>query len=310
MSEKKIRKKYHDKIDFKLDLPDTNNKKEKARQSAKNTRQRKKAYIESLEQKVAQLTAQLNQNKKVESKPSLMQLMEQFLIDRKQQFDMLEKAYQEENEASIKVITNSLRFKYGISGQGRLMAINKVFELLIDLLLPMHMRYLFWVASEDVDIFKRERQSGEFYSFDMSDSQINCLNSFGLDDDQILKIQNMQQTIQEQRSHYDNLIIEIYKIQQSIIKESEKCQTIVDEIWDVLEPKQAAGQGKFILQKQSRIEQFREKKVYPDCVILTLQKRAKEEIQRQQQYSYFDMKKEQKQEELGLNNYFQAEYNN
>ena len=49
MSEKKIRKKYHDKIDFKLDLPDTNNKKEKARQSAKNTRQRKKAYIESLE---------------------------------------------------------------------------------------------------------------------------------------------------------------------------------------------------------------------------------------------------------------------
>ncbi|CAD8151029.1 unnamed protein product [Paramecium pentaurelia] len=243
MSEKKIRKKYHDKIDFKLDLPDTNNKKEKARQSAKNTRQRKKAYIESLEQKceVAQLTAQLNQNKKVESKPSLMQLMEQFLIDRKQQFDMLEKAYQEGNEASIKVITNSLRFKYGISGQGRLMAINKVFELLIDLLLPMHMRYLFWVASEDVDIFKRERQSGEFYSFDMSDSQINCLNSFGLDDDQILKIQNMQQIIQEQRSHYDNLIIEIYKIQQSIIKESEKCQTIVDEIWDVLEPKQAAG---------------------------------------------------------------------
>ncbi|CAD8153697.1 unnamed protein product [Paramecium octaurelia] len=241
MSEKKIRKKYHDKIDFKLDLPDTNNKKEKARQSAKNTRQRKKAYIDSLEQKVAQLTAQLNQNKKVESKPSLMQLMEQFLIDRKQQFDMLEKAYQEGNEANIKVITNSLRFKYGISGQGRLMAINKVFELLIDLLLPMHMRYLFWVASEDVDIFKRERQSSEFYSFDMSDSQINCLNSFGLDDDQILKIQNMQQTIQEQRSHYDNLIIEIYKIQQSIIKESEKCQTIVDEIWDVLEPKQAAG---------------------------------------------------------------------
>ncbi|CAK91527.1 unnamed protein product (macronuclear) [Paramecium tetraurelia] len=249
MSEKKIRKKYHDKIDFKLDLPDTNNKKEKARQSAKNTRQRKKAYIDSLEQKVlnqqkcevAQLTAQLNQNKKVESKPSLMQLMEQFLLDRKQQFDMLEKAYQEGNEANIKVITNSLRFKYGISGQGRLMAINKVFELLIDLLLPMHMRYLFWVASEDVDIFKRERQSSEFYSFDMSDSQINCLNSFGLDDDQILKIQNMQQTIQEQRSHYDNLIIEIYKIQQSIVKESEKCQTIVDEIWDVLEPKQAAG---------------------------------------------------------------------
>ncbi|CAD8045270.1 unnamed protein product [Paramecium primaurelia] len=308
MSEKKIRKKYHDKIDFKLDLPDTNNKKEKARQSAKNTRQRKKAYIESLEQKVTQLTAQLNQNKKVESKPSLMQLMEQFLIDRKQQFDMLEKAYQEGNEANIKVITNSLRFKYGISGQGRLMAINKVCELLIDLLLPMHMRYLFWVASENVDIFKRERQSSEFYSFDMSDSQINCLNSFGLDDDQILKIQNMQLIIQEQRSNYDNLIIEIYKIQQSIVKESEKCQTIVDEIWDVLEPKQAAGL--LITLDKSRIEQFREKKVYPDCVILTLQKRAKEEIQRQQQFSYFEMKKEQKQEELGLNNYFLGDYNN
>lgn len=37
--------------------------------------------------------------------------------------------------------------------------------MLIDLLLPMHMRYLFWVASEgiiflyiiDVDIFKREK---------------------------------------------------------------------------------------------------------------------------------------------------------
>lgn len=31
MSEKKIRKKYHDKIDIKLELPDTDNKKEKAR---------------------------------------------------------------------------------------------------------------------------------------------------------------------------------------------------------------------------------------------------------------------------------------
>lgn len=49
MSEKKIRKKYFDKIDFKLDLPETDNKKEKARLSAKNTRERRKAYIESLE---------------------------------------------------------------------------------------------------------------------------------------------------------------------------------------------------------------------------------------------------------------------
>lgn len=61
---------------------------------------------------------------------------------------MLEKAYEENNEANIQVITNSLRFKYGIAGQGRIKAINKLCDMLIDLLLPMHMRYLFWVASE------------------------------------------------------------------------------------------------------------------------------------------------------------------
>ena len=69
-------------------------------------------------------------------------------MDRKQQFDMLESAVQENNEANINVITNSLRFKYGIAGQGRLAAINKLCDMLVDLLLPMHMRYLFWVASE------------------------------------------------------------------------------------------------------------------------------------------------------------------
>ncbi|CAD8062418.1 unnamed protein product [Paramecium sonneborni] len=256
---------------------------------------------------VAQLTGQINQNKRIDQKPSLMSLMEQFLIDRKQQFDMLEKAYQENNEANIKVITNSLRFKYGIAGQGRQMAINKLCDMLVELLLPMHMRYLFWVASEDLDIFNRERQSGEFQSNDMSDSQLNCLNSFGLDDEQILKIQNMQSSIQEQRQYYDNLILEIFKIQNWITKESQKCQQIADEIWDILEPKQAAGL--LISLDKNRTEQFKEKKVYPDCVLLTLQKKAKQQIQRKQS-TYFEMKRQNKQEELEMQNYFQQDFIN
>lgn len=52
---KNIRKNYVSKTGIKLELPNTADRRERARQSAVNTRIRRKAYIEQLEQKVCSL---------------------------------------------------------------------------------------------------------------------------------------------------------------------------------------------------------------------------------------------------------------
>ncbi|KAM3142350.1 hypothetical protein pb186bvf_005507 [Paramecium bursaria] len=258
MKNKKIRKTYSEKMpEISIPLPDISDKKEKAKISAQNTRKRRKAYIQKLEQQVENLQQQL---KKYQVAPQ-QSMFAQFLAERKYLFDKLEQAFKDNQQMDIKIMVDTLRFNYGIAGVGRMKAIDHYCNQLIDSLLPMHMRYLFWVAAENCDVFQNNMIQHE-YSFDNQDSQVNCFKSFGLDEEQTIKIQQLQQKIQFQRQAYDDLIVEIFKINNKIKKEGEQCQAIVDEIRQILTIEQSA---EFLITlDKTRLEQLKAKKVYPD----------------------------------------------
>ena len=53
----------------------------------------------------------------------------------------------------------------GATGKERISAINYNFKQIFDILIPVHMKYLLWVASESKDLFKLKTSalSGNFF---------------------------------------------------------------------------------------------------------------------------------------------------
>lgn len=68
---------------------------------------------------------------------------------RMQLFDKLEKMIQSEtDENEINLLIDSLRLRLGATGKERVNAINFFFRQIVDLLIPVHMKYLLWIACE------------------------------------------------------------------------------------------------------------------------------------------------------------------
>lgn len=76
--------------------------------------------------------------------------MNNFVTGKQQLFDRLEKVVQTGDETEINMLIDSLRLRLGATGKERINAINYFFKQVIDLLMPVHMKYLLWVATEGI----------------------------------------------------------------------------------------------------------------------------------------------------------------
>jgi hypothetical protein len=74
--------------------------------------------------------------------------MNNFVTGKQQLFERLEKVIQGGDDTEINLLIDSLRLRLGATGKERVNAINYFFRQVIDLLMPVHMKYLLWVATE------------------------------------------------------------------------------------------------------------------------------------------------------------------
>jgi len=75
--------------------------------------------------------------------------MNSLITGRMQLFEKLEKMVNsgcDENE--INLLIDSLRLRLGATGKERVNALNFFFKQIVDILIPVHMKYLLWVACE------------------------------------------------------------------------------------------------------------------------------------------------------------------
>jgi hypothetical protein len=79
-------------------------------------------------------------------------------VNGKQQlFEKLEKMLNAGNdEQEISLLIDSLRLRLGATGKERISAINFFFKQVVELLIPVHMKYLLWAASEGKDLFSNK----------------------------------------------------------------------------------------------------------------------------------------------------------
>lgn len=144
----------------------TQARRERNRESARQSRKRKKNFVQSLEEKVRELEAEVKRQRIIiESQKSMARMtkysqvesMTQLIEGRKMQYEKLH--YLLENESSHDDIENQidvLNIRHGSFGKERKILLNSFFKNAIDNMLPDYAKYLMH-ASEIVEEREEDR---------------------------------------------------------------------------------------------------------------------------------------------------------
>lgn len=129
----------------------------KNRESARNTRQKKKKQLEYLEKRVAELTEEvetLRQETKTSEEYANGEITKKYKSDKQKLYDRLEELLQKEDaEAEIQQIVETLRVRLGASGVERQGYIEYLIRQISDIALPNQVKILLNQGSNKSNYF-------------------------------------------------------------------------------------------------------------------------------------------------------------
>jgi len=254
------------------------------RESARNSRKRKKVYIELLEKKVEHLTQELNATKKQlelnsnnMNKMSMQTKLMNGLVQGKQQlFDKLEKMLQANvDESEVNLLIDSLRLRLGATGRERVNAINYFFKQVYDILIPVHMKYLLWIASEGKDLFSGKTTTlmgtlpPNLISADLKNDTTDYWNALvtqvNLTDSQKNHILKYRKKLVQEKTKFETLLNSLNQTRKQILKQANSIQNVIDDFRNILTPTQV---GKFLimLDKERNRKEFSAEKLWQNFI--------------------------------------------
>jgi len=262
------------------DMEKINVKLARNRESARNSRKRKKIYIDLLERKVDQLTKELDTTKKqldlntdnLNKICFKSKLMNTLINGRMQLFERLEKMLNGKvDETEINLLIDSLRLRLGANGKERVEAINYFFKQIIEILIPVHMKYLLWVASEGKDLFNHPQthinnSMGNLSSPSENDIDNNgywneLLTQVSLTQPQKKNIVKYRKKLIQEKQKFVGLINGLNVTRKAILKQANSLQNVIDDFRNILSPVQVA---KFLtmLDKERNRKEFTAEKLW------------------------------------------------
>ncbi|KAL4443202.1 hypothetical protein ABPG74_002269 [Tetrahymena malaccensis] len=246
---------------------DDERKKKKSQLSAQLTRKRRKLYIQLLEKKVKQLGDELDQAKlkisSIEQNQKQRQnseIMTQLLQERQKLFDKLEEKIKEKDDLEIQYIMDSLRLRLGLSGKTRNQALYSFYDEIVKLIMPFHMKYLIWIATENLDIFQTDKET------DSTDSGVWFQNN-GMTEQQI---QEIRQKILESKKDYDDILHQLDFLKQKMQQKNEFAQNFIDDLRNFFPPINIA---KFLVDLDKKRNLYERNNLYPDSYWQQLQQK-------------------------------------
>ncbi|KAL4467063.1 hypothetical protein ABPG74_010660 [Tetrahymena malaccensis] len=222
-----------------------NQKLARNRESARNSRKRKKIYIELLETKVATISEELEKTKRVlETNNQYLnklsfqtQILNGFIFGRQQLYEKIEKAIQsqaEENE--INLMLDSLRFRLGAAGKERITAVNYFFKQILDICVPTHYRYLLWSSQEALDMFNEEGSDAD----QRAPWRQELMNTISLSEQQKKQMQKFKKRFTSEKQKLDELIEGLNQMKKQIQTKTQNVENIIDDMRNVFTPIQNA----------------------------------------------------------------------
>ncbi|CAK57350.1 unnamed protein product (macronuclear) [Paramecium tetraurelia] len=214
----------------------------KNRESAKNSRARKKIYYELLETKVKELQDELdkvkesnrNQTKYTEICNKFQEKFQTFLDQQQQLFDKLETCLlKNKDNFEIAMVLDALRYRTNSNSQERNDAARQYFDSMVEVCLPIQTKYLIYALEQDKDFFAQQPEYQRSYISDYTDWMKDVFKKTEIKPEQIVKVKRMKSKLQSVRNTISDhsSSIQNIKVQLKIIQgEANK----VDQMWEQL----------------------------------------------------------------------------
>ncbi|CAD8169242.1 unnamed protein product [Paramecium octaurelia] len=211
----------------------------KNRESARNSRKRKKIYLELLENKVTKLSEQLDLFKDVNDKTySLAQNLQIKLTQKKEQdqtkcilFNNLQTSLTNTaSEANVDSIIDSLNKKFGSASQERQFLIDHYARQINENCLAPFCNYIIQIAKKQDDIFSQNEQN----------MNLNLLSQLKLADKQKQILLKKQQKLAKHYQDISNSVTQIMDTKSQIQKELASFDSTLDQLRSELRPSQVA----------------------------------------------------------------------
>lgn len=176
-------------------------------------------YIELLENKVNQLTSEIDETKQIleqnnENFNSIChnsKYLNSLVVGRQQLFEKLEKAFSQDkpDEYQISLLIDSFRLRLGASGRERVKSIDYFFEQIIENFLPSSLKYLLLCASQQESALEKPNE----YNHNSNEANpnvqqkishsMNLLNNMNLNQEQNLAMSRMIKKLSLEKKKFD-----------------------------------------------------------------------------------------------------------
>ncbi|CAD8131855.1 unnamed protein product [Paramecium octaurelia] len=240
---------------------DKEDKLAKNRESARNSRKRKKIYLELLETKVTKLSEQLEIFKRVNEQTTELATNLQNKIHHKQDqdqnkitlFQNLQNSVQSNiNEMNIDTIIESLNKKFGSGALERQQQIDHYARQIYENCLSPYLNYVIGVAKTDQDVFSTSEVQSEH----------GVLRSLKLTDKQKQILQKKQKKLLRFQNELTNTLSSFQDIKNQVQLELGAYGQTLEQLRKELKPSQVA---KFLLQIEKKDMQHQFKDQFEKC---------------------------------------------
>ncbi|KAM3130961.1 hypothetical protein pb186bvf_016984 [Paramecium bursaria] len=217
----------------------TNAKLIRNRECARNSRKRKKIYIELLENRVKSLNEELDKTKRILktsasyfSKMSQNQHLQGFFLGRQQLYEKLEQSLKTGDPNELNLLLDSMRFRVGGGGKERVNASNYFFNQILDICFPIHVRYMLWSASSTKDLFGEEVENTLWTA--------DILKDMDVTEAQRKQIKKSQRRIVTDKNKLEDLLKQFCDIKEQLYTKTSQLENFIDELRNTLSPVQVA----------------------------------------------------------------------
>ncbi|CAD8192837.1 unnamed protein product [Paramecium octaurelia] len=203
------------------------------RECARNSRKRKKIYIELLETRVNSLNEELEKCKRIikgqascQQQLGSNQQLQNFFLGRQQLFEKLENAIKNRTDNNeINLLLDSMRFRVGGGGKERVSASNYFFQQIMEICFPIHVRYMLWAASS-------ESQEPTWFT--------NLSKEINLTEVQNKSLKKQYKRIQSDKDKLEQLIKQFQTVKDNLQSKTHQLENFIDELRGILTPTQIA----------------------------------------------------------------------
>lgn len=225
--------------DSKQDTPNDEERKNKRlarnRESARNSRRRKKQYIQYLESRVAQLTQEIASLKSglahTTAPPD-----QTFVTQRKELYCRLNQAVYRTDPSDVEIagMLDELSKKLGVDAMGRQEVVGRMFQQTLETMIPQHVKYFLWATDQDVDFFQPSPSCANQAAWK------ELITDGGFTQEQCAFIREYKGILVQEKEKMSESLKQLKRTREALAKHSLAFQRYVEDLRSFLGPKQCA----------------------------------------------------------------------